>query len=151
MYTVDQLNEQLIALAFSEDIGDGDHTTLCCIPDDAMGQSRLLIKEEGILAGVRVAREVFRKFDPVTRMIIDRDSGLLNDYFTIAKGQLIDLYYFCTIGETENDEVETFKCKMENGTVEVLTKPEMDKFKVEWVPRVEGTEVIFYQREVALL
>ena len=39
----------------------------------------------------------FRKFDPVTRMIISRDSGLLNDYFTITKGQLIDLYYFCTI------------------------------------------------------
>ena len=39
----------------------------------------------------------FRKFDPVTRMIISRDSGLLNDYFTITKGQLIDLYYYCTI------------------------------------------------------
>ena len=99
----------------------------------------------------RALVQMFRKFDPVTRMIIDRDSGLLNDYFTIAKGQLIDLYYFCTIGETENDEVETFKCKMEDDSVQVLTKPEMDKFKVEWVPRVEGTEVIFYQREVALL
>ena len=40
---------------------------------------------------------IFRKFDPVTRMIISRDSGLLNDYFTITKGQLIDLHYFCTI------------------------------------------------------
>lgn len=39
----------------------------------------------------------FRKFDPVTRMIISRDNGLLNDYFTITKGQMIDLYYFCTI------------------------------------------------------
>ena len=75
MYTVDQLNEQLIALAFSEDIGDGDHTTLCCIPDDAMGQSRLLIKEEGILAGVRVAREVFRKFDPEMTMEVFIEDG----------------------------------------------------------------------------
>ena len=39
----------------------------------------------------------FRKFDPVSRMIISRDSGFLNDYFTITKGQLIDLYYFCTM------------------------------------------------------
>ena len=39
----------------------------------------------------------FRKFDPITRMIISRDSGFLNDYFTITKTQLIDLYYFCTI------------------------------------------------------
>ena len=40
MYTVDQLNDKLIDLAFSEDIGDGDHTTLCCIPENAMGKSR---------------------------------------------------------------------------------------------------------------
>ena len=64
MYTVDELNDRLIDLAFSEDIGDGDHTTLCCIPEDAMGRSRLLIKEEGILAGMRIAREVFHRFDP---------------------------------------------------------------------------------------
>lgn len=63
MYTVDELNDRLIDLAFSEDIGDGDHTTLCCIPEDAMGKSKLLIKEEGILAGMRIAKEVFRRFD----------------------------------------------------------------------------------------
>ena len=59
-----QLTDRLIDLSFAEDIGDGDHTTLCCIPEDAMGRSRLLIKEEGILAGVEVAKEVFRRFDP---------------------------------------------------------------------------------------
>lgn len=63
MYTVDELNDRLIDLAFSEDIGDGDHTTLCCIPEDAMGKSRLLIKEEGILAGMRIAKEIFHRFD----------------------------------------------------------------------------------------
>lgn len=41
--------------------------------------------------------KVFSKFDPITRMIISRDTGLLNEYFTITKGQLIDLYYFCTM------------------------------------------------------
>lgn len=64
MLTVDQLTDKLIDLSFAEDIGDGDHTTLCCIPEDAMGKSHLLIKEEGILAGVEVAKEVFRRFDP---------------------------------------------------------------------------------------
>ena len=59
MKTPDQLIDDLIALAFAEDIGDGDHTTLCCIPADEMGRSKLLVKEEGILAGVDVARRVF--------------------------------------------------------------------------------------------
>ena len=59
-----QLTDRLIDLSFAEDIGDGDHTTLCCIPEDAMGRSKLLIKEEGILAGVEIAKEVFHRFDP---------------------------------------------------------------------------------------
>lgn len=57
------LINDLIELAFAEDIGEGDHTTLCSIPADEKGQSRLLIKEEGILAGVDVAIEVFHRFD----------------------------------------------------------------------------------------
>lgn len=64
MLTVDELNDRLIDLAFSEDIGDGDHTTLCCIPADSMGESKLLIKEEGIFAGVEIAKQVFHRFDP---------------------------------------------------------------------------------------
>lgn len=64
MYTVEELNDRLIDLSFSEDIGDGDHTTLCSIPEDAMGSQKLLVKQEGILAGVRIAREVFHRFDP---------------------------------------------------------------------------------------
>ena len=50
-------------MAFAEDIGDGDCTTLCCIPADEMGKSQLLVKEEGILAGVDIAMKVFKKFD----------------------------------------------------------------------------------------
>ena len=64
MLQVEELNDRLIDLAFSEDIGDGDHTTLCCIPADAMGESKLLIKEEGIFAGVDIAKRVFHRFDP---------------------------------------------------------------------------------------
>ena len=56
--------QEFIKNALAEDIGDGDHTTLCCIPEDAMGCSVLIIKEEGIVAVVRVALEVFKTFDP---------------------------------------------------------------------------------------
>ena len=68
MYTVDELNDRLIDLSFAEDIGDGDQTTLCCIPEEAMGKSKLLIKEEGVLAGMRIAREVFHRFDPTMQI-----------------------------------------------------------------------------------
>ena len=64
MLSVNELEDKLIDLAFAEDIGDGDHTTLCCIPKEAMGKSHLLIKEEGILAGVEMAKKVFDRFDP---------------------------------------------------------------------------------------
>ena len=57
------MTDKLVDLAFAEDIGDGDHTTLCSIPETAAGKARLLIKEEGILAGVEVARTVFHRFD----------------------------------------------------------------------------------------
>ena len=71
MLSVDELNDRLIDLAFAEDIGDGDHTTLCCIPADAMGESKLMIKEEGILAGIEVAKEVFHRFDPELEVEVD--------------------------------------------------------------------------------
>lgn len=75
MYTVDELNDKLIDLAFSEDIGDGDHTTLCCIPDDEMGKSQLIIKEKGILAGIRVAQQVFNRFDPTMKVEVLIEDG----------------------------------------------------------------------------
>ena len=56
MLSVNELEDRLIDLAFAEDIGDGDHTTLCCIPENAMGKSHLLIKEDGILAGVELCK-----------------------------------------------------------------------------------------------
>lgn len=75
MLSVEELNDRLIELAFSEDIGDGDHTTLCCIPADAMGESRLLIKEEGILAGVEIAKKVFHHFDPELQVEVYMEDG----------------------------------------------------------------------------
>ena len=75
MLSVNELEDKLLELAFAEDIGDGDHTTLCCIPEDAMGKSKLLVKEEGILAGVEMARKVFNKFDPTMTMQVFINDG----------------------------------------------------------------------------
>ena len=72
---MNNLIDDLIKLAFAEDIGDGDHTTLSCIPADAMGKSKLLIKEEGILAGVEMAKKVFAAFDPELKMEIFIEDG----------------------------------------------------------------------------
>ena len=60
----DELINDLIRLAFAEDIGDGDHTTLSCIPENAEGKVRLLVKENGVLAGVAIAERIFHAFDP---------------------------------------------------------------------------------------
>ena len=72
---IDELENRLIELAFAEDIGDGDHTTLCCIPEDATGSSHLLIKEDGILAGVEVAKNVFAAFDPTLKVEVRIPDG----------------------------------------------------------------------------
>ncbi len=72
---VNQLIDELIRLSFAEDIGDGDHTTLSCIPADAVGRQKLLIKEAGILAGVDIARRVFAAFDPELRMEVFIEDG----------------------------------------------------------------------------
>ena len=72
---MDKLIDELIALSFAEDIGDGDHTTLSCIPADVMGKQRLIIKEEGIIAGVEMARRIFHRFDPEMKMEVYINDG----------------------------------------------------------------------------
>ena len=83
MLSVDELEDRLIDLSFAEDIGDGDHTTLCCIPEDAMGRSHLLIKEDGILAGVEVAKKVFARFDSDMQVEV-----LMGDGSKVKKGDI---------------------------------------------------------------
>lgn len=75
MKTRDELINDLLTLAFAEDLGDGDHTTLSTIPADAMGRSRLIIKEKGILAGVDIARKVFNFVDPSIKMEVMIEDG----------------------------------------------------------------------------
>lgn len=70
MKTKEELIDALLELSFAEDIGDGDHTTLSTIPADAVGRQHLLVKEEGILAGVEIARKVFARLDPSLKMTV---------------------------------------------------------------------------------
>lgn len=94
MLSIEELEDRLIDLAFAEDIGDGDHTTLCCIPDDAYGKSHLLIKEDGVLAGVEVARKVFHRFDPsmqVEVLIADGSRVRVGDIAMIVSGKVRSL------------------------------------------------------------
>ncbi|MDR1556258.1 MAG: carboxylating nicotinate-nucleotide diphosphorylase [Tannerellaceae bacterium] len=90
----DYLTDKLIELAFAEDIGEGDVSTLCCIPPAARGKSRLIIKEEGVLAGVETARRIFRHFDPeleIRIFIADGDEVKKGDIAFVAEGKIQSL------------------------------------------------------------
>lgn len=76
--------KEQIKIWFAEDIGDGDHTTLSSIPETAMGKSQLIIKENGILAGVDVAREIFHSFDPSLKMAV-----FIKDGTKVKKGDIV--------------------------------------------------------------
>ncbi|MEP6109805.1 MAG: nicotinate-nucleotide diphosphorylase (carboxylating), partial [Nonlabens ulvanivorans] len=56
--------KRIITNALREDVGDGDHSSLSCIPTTATGKARLLVKDDGILAGVEFAKAVFHEVDP---------------------------------------------------------------------------------------
>ena len=83
--------EYLIARAISEDVGSGDHTSLACINHASEGKARLLVKEEGVIAGLRAAEEVFRQTDPqiITRfMVVDGSRVKPGDIaFTVTGSQ----------------------------------------------------------------
>jgi len=66
---------ELIDNALREDIGDGDHSTLSCVPASAIGKAQLLIKEDGILAGIELAETIFKRFDPSLQMEIFLKDG----------------------------------------------------------------------------
>jgi nicotinate-nucleotide pyrophosphorylase (carboxylating) len=75
--------DRLIAQTLAEDLGDGDHSALACIPADAMGSAKLLVKEPGILAGVELAERIFKAVDPRFELEV-----FLKDGATIAYGEV---------------------------------------------------------------
>lgn len=86
--------EQDIKHWLTEDIGDGDHTTLCCIPADAIGRSRLIVKDTGIIAGIEVAKKVFEIFDRelrITQYMHDGDEVKPKDIAFEVEGKVRSL------------------------------------------------------------
>ena len=84
MDTKAKLIDDLLNLAFAEDIGDGDHTTLSTIPADEMGKSQLIIKEDGIIAGVEMGIKVLHKVDPSIRVTVNIQDGT-----PVRKGDIV--------------------------------------------------------------
>lgn len=75
--------DEIVALALKEDLGDGDHTSLATIPADAVGRAELLIKENGVIAGIDIAKEVFAQVDPQLKYV-----GLINDGQIVHRGDI---------------------------------------------------------------
>jgi nicotinate-nucleotide pyrophosphorylase (carboxylating) len=81
--------EEIIDRALEEDIGSGDHSTLSCVPADASGVAKLLVKDNGIIAGVELAEHIFKRFDPnlhFERLIIDGSRVQKGDIAFIVSG-----------------------------------------------------------------
>ena len=76
--------QEFIKLALAEDVGDGDHTSLSTIPADAQKRARLLVKQDGVLAGVEVAEAVFREVDPDLQVHINIRDGSAIHYGDIV-------------------------------------------------------------------
>lgn len=87
MISQEQFNKELhliIENAIREDVGDGDHSSLACIPADTMGKAKLLVKDEGILAGVAFAKMVFHYVDPEMQVEVLIEDGTRVKYGDIA-------------------------------------------------------------------
>lgn len=67
--------DEIIKNALREDIGEGDHSTLACVPENAQGTAKLLVKESGILAGVVVAKRIYELFDPTLKVDYFKKDG----------------------------------------------------------------------------
>ncbi len=78
--------QQIIQNGIREDVGDGDHSSLACIPADAMGKAKLLVKESGIIAGVDFAKQVFQYVDPDLKMEV-----LIADGQAVKYGDIVFL------------------------------------------------------------
>lgn len=86
--------DEIIEKALAEDIGDGDHTSLSTIPKEAMGKAKLLIKEDGILAGVKIAEKVFNKVDKnivFNVLLKDGEKVKYGDIAFVVEGSSISL------------------------------------------------------------
>lgn len=75
--------DAIIKLAFVEDLGDGDHSSLACVPVNAKASAKLIIKDEGVLAGVELAQQIFKYYDPSLEIEV-----LIQDGEKVQKGDI---------------------------------------------------------------
>lgn len=81
--------DEIIDLAFREDIGDGDHSSLSCVPENAIGHAKLIVKDEGIIAGIELAEKIFLRYDPslkINTFIMDGTKVKVGDIAFEIKG-----------------------------------------------------------------
>lgn len=86
--------DAIIDNALREDIGDGDHSSLSCVPKEAKGQAKLLVKEEGVIAGIELAERIFKRYDPALELEIylkDGDRVNVGDIAFTVKGSSISI------------------------------------------------------------
>ncbi len=117
--------DRIIANALREDVGDGDHSSLACIPADATGKAQLLIKDEGVLAGLEFARSVFEKVDP--RMVFQ---PLMSDGDAVKHG---DIAFFISGSSQSILKAERLVLNGMQRMSAIATKTR------EYVRRLEGT------------
>nr|WP_299485742.1 carboxylating nicotinate-nucleotide diphosphorylase [uncultured Allomuricauda sp.] len=87
MITQDQFQKEIdliIANAIREDVGDGDHSSLACIPSSATGKAKLLVKDEGVIAGIAFAKQVFDYVDPRLKVEV-----LIQDGSQVKYGDIV--------------------------------------------------------------
>ncbi len=76
--------DEIIDIAFREDIGEGDHSSLSCVPENAVGHAKLIVKDEGIIAGIELAERIFHRYDPAMEITVFIKDGAQVKYGDIA-------------------------------------------------------------------
>ena len=75
---------EIIDFALTEDVGDGDHTSLACVPKSGTGKARLLVKDNGIIAGVELAKLIFHRVDPNLEIEVLIEDGTFEESYVLT-------------------------------------------------------------------
>lgn len=115
-----------IHLAIAEDVRDGDHSSLACIPQEANGRAHLLVKDEGTIAGVQLAQWIFESIDPNIKM-----KALLQDGDEVKKGDIVFIVEGCSVSLLTAERI-VLNCMQRMSAIATKTKA--------YVELIEGTE-----------
>jgi len=115
-----------IHLAFAEDVRDGDHSSLACIPQEVNGRAHLLVKDRGIIAGVQLAQWIFESIDPNIKM-----QALLQDGDEVKKGDIVFIVEGCSVSLLTAERI-VLNCMQRMSAIATKTKA--------YVALIEGTK-----------